>query len=100
MLYSRNLEAGQFIIEQGETAEREFNTVDRRIDNITTTVVFSYYRLNLYRDIAKKQQQTNCNFMFLYGRDLRPPNFEVVPARRGFRHAGMHVMWYLCISEH
>ena len=31
------------------------------------------------------------NFIHLRGRDLRPPNHEVVPARRVFRHAGIDV---------
>ena len=34
------------IIEQGGTAERAFNTVDGTIDNMTTTIVFSYYKPN------------------------------------------------------
>lgn len=30
--------------------------------------------------------------MYLYGGDLKPPNNEVVPARRVFRRTGMDVM--------
>ena len=58
---------------------------------MTITVVFSYCKPNSYREIAKEQLQTNYNFIYLCGRDLRPPNPEVVPARRVFRHAGMDV---------
>jgi hypothetical protein len=42
------------VIEQGRTAERTFNAADGTIDNITTTIVFSYYKLNTYREIAKE----------------------------------------------
>jgi hypothetical protein len=42
-------------IKQGATAERTFNAADGIIDNITTTVVFSYCKLNTYREIAKEQ---------------------------------------------
>jgi hypothetical protein len=79
------------IIEQGETVERAFNAINGTIYNMTTTIVFSYYKPNPCRKIAKEQYQTNCNFIYLCGRDLRPPNHEVVPARRVFRHAGMDV---------
>jgi hypothetical protein len=79
------------IIEQGGTAERTFKAADGTIDNMTTTIVFSYYKLNTSREIAKEQEQTDYNFIYLCGGDLRPPNHEVVPARRVFRHAGMDV---------
>ena len=42
------------IIEQGEIAKTAFNALDRTIDNITTTIVFSYYKLKSYREIAKE----------------------------------------------
>jgi hypothetical protein len=79
------------VIEQGGTAERTFNAANGTINNITTTIVFSYYKLNPYKEIAKEQEQTNYSFIYLCGRDLRPPNHEVIPARRVFRYAGMHV---------
>ena len=79
------------VIEQGGAAERTFNAANRTINNIATTIVFSYYKLNPYREIAKEQEQTNYSFIYLYGGDLRPPNYKVVPARRVFRHAGMDV---------
>ncbi len=41
------------IIEQGETAKRAFKAVDGTINNMTTTIVFSDYKLNSYREIAK-----------------------------------------------
>ena len=43
------------IIEQGGIAERAFNAVDGTIDNMTTTIVFSYYKPNACREIAKEQ---------------------------------------------
>jgi hypothetical protein len=43
------------IIEQGGIAERTFNTINRTINNITTIIVFSYCKLNLYIEIAKEQ---------------------------------------------
>jgi hypothetical protein len=39
----------------GGTAERGFNVVDRIIDNITTTIVFSDCKPNPCREIAKEQ---------------------------------------------
>jgi hypothetical protein len=42
------------VIEQGGTAERAFNAVDGIIDNMTTTIVFSYYKSNPYKEIAKE----------------------------------------------
>ena len=42
------------IIEQGGIAERTFNAADGIIDNMTITIVFSYYKLNPYREIAKE----------------------------------------------
>ena len=43
------------IIEQGETAEMAFNAINGTIDNITTTIVFSYCKLKPCREIAKEQ---------------------------------------------
>jgi hypothetical protein len=43
------------IIEQGGIAKRAFNAIDRTIDKMTTTIVFSYYKPNPYREIAKEQ---------------------------------------------
>jgi hypothetical protein len=43
------------MIEQGRTAERAFNAINRTINNITTTIVFSYYKPNPCREIAKEQ---------------------------------------------
>jgi hypothetical protein len=43
------------IIEQGGTAERAFNATDGTVNNITTTLVFSYYKPNSCREIAKEQ---------------------------------------------
>ncbi len=79
------------VTEQGGTAKRTFNAANGTIDNITTTIVFSYYKLNSYREIVKEQDQTDCSFIYLCGGDLRPLNYEVVPARRVFRYAGMDV---------
>jgi hypothetical protein len=42
------------MIEQGEIAKAAFNAVDRMIDSITIAVVFSYYKPNPYREIAKE----------------------------------------------
>jgi hypothetical protein len=42
------------IIEQGGTAKAAFNAVDRIINSMTTTVVFSCYEPNTYREIAKE----------------------------------------------
>jgi len=79
------------VIEQGGIAERTFNAADGTIHNITTTIIFSYSKLNTCREIAKEQEQTNYSFIYLYGGDLRPLNHEVVPARRVFRHVGIDV---------
>jgi hypothetical protein len=35
------------------------------------------------------------SFIYLRGRDLRPPNHEVFSAHRFFRHAGMDVILYI-----
>jgi hypothetical protein len=43
------------IIEQGGIAKRDFNTINRTVDNMTITLVFSYYKPNPYREIAKEQ---------------------------------------------
>jgi hypothetical protein len=45
------------IIKQGGIAERTFNAADKIIDNITTTIVFSYSELNPYREIAKNRRK-------------------------------------------
>jgi hypothetical protein len=37
------------VIEQGAIAERAFNAIDRIINNMTTTIVFSYCKSNPYR---------------------------------------------------
>jgi hypothetical protein len=37
------------VIEQGVIVERTFNAADGTIDNIITTIVFSYSKLNSYR---------------------------------------------------
>jgi hypothetical protein len=42
------------MIEQGGTAERAFNAINRIIDNMTITIVFSYCKPNSYREIAKE----------------------------------------------
>lgn len=76
------------IIEQGGIAKRTFKATDGTSDNITTTIVFSYCKLNTYR---KEQEQTDYNFIYLYGGDLRPLNYKVVPAHRVFRHAAIDV---------
>lgn len=41
------------ITEQGGTAERAFNAIHRTINNITIIILFSYYKPNAYREIAK-----------------------------------------------
>jgi hypothetical protein len=79
------------IVEQGGIAKRAFNAADGTVNKITTTLVFFNCKPTPYREIAKEQLQTNYNFIYLCGRDLRPLNHEVVPARRVFRHAGMDV---------
>ena len=85
------------IIEQGGIAKKAFNAIDGKIKNMSTTIVFSYYKPNPCREIAKEQYQSNYNFIYLCGRDLRPSNYEVVPARRVFRHVGIDVS--LIISD-
>jgi len=42
------------IIEQGGTAKRAFNAIDGTIDNMTTTIVFSFYKPSPCRIIAKE----------------------------------------------
>jgi hypothetical protein len=79
------------IVEQGRTAERTFIATKGTLEIMTTTQVFSYCKRNICREIAKEQLQTNYNFIYLCGRDLRPPTHEVVPARRVFRYAGIDV---------
>jgi hypothetical protein len=37
------------VIEQGGTVEKTFNAANETIDNIITTIVFSYSKLNSYR---------------------------------------------------
>jgi hypothetical protein len=43
------------MLEQGGIAERVFNTIDGIINNMTTTIVFSYCIPTSYREIAKEQ---------------------------------------------
>jgi hypothetical protein len=43
------------IIKQRGTTKRAFNAVDGTINNMTTTIVFSYYKPNPCREIAKEQ---------------------------------------------
>ena len=43
------------IIEQGVTAKRAFHALDRIVDNITNTIVFSYCKPNSCREIAENQ---------------------------------------------
>ena len=43
------------VMEQGGTAKRAFNAINGTIDNITTTIVFSYYKPNPCREITKEQ---------------------------------------------
>jgi hypothetical protein len=43
------------MIEQGEIAESAFNTIDETINNIATTIVFSYCKSNSYKEIAKER---------------------------------------------
>jgi hypothetical protein len=40
------------IIEQGGTAKRAFNAIDGTINNMTITIVFSYYKRNPCRTIC------------------------------------------------
>jgi hypothetical protein len=47
--------AAERIIEQGGIAKRAFNAIDGTIDNMTTTIVFSYYKPNPCREIVKEQ---------------------------------------------
>jgi len=57
------------MIEQGGTAEyRRHSTPSTGIDSMTTTVVFSYYEPNPYRDIAEEQQHTSYRFIYSRGR--------------------------------
>jgi hypothetical protein len=87
------------VIKQGEAAGRAFNTADRTIDNITTTIVFSYSKLNPYREIAKEQEQTDYSFIYLCGGDLRPLNYKVVPVHRVFRYVGIDVTSFMDLIE-
>jgi hypothetical protein len=43
------------IIEQERTAKWAFNAIDGTINNMTITIVFSYYKPNPCREIAKEQ---------------------------------------------
>ena len=79
------------IIKQGGTDKAAFNAVDETVESIATTVVFSSFNPSSYRNIAKEQEQTDYNFIYLCGGDLRPPNCEVFSAHRVFRHAGIDV---------
>ena len=47
-----------------------FNVINKTINIMITTIVFSYYKPNPYKEIAKEQQQTNYNFIYLCNRDL------------------------------
>jgi hypothetical protein len=42
------------IVEQGGTAQRALNDINRTSDNMTTTIVFSYCKQNPCREIAKE----------------------------------------------
>jgi hypothetical protein len=42
------------MIEQGGTAKATFNAIDRTIDSITKTIVFSYCKLNPCKETAKE----------------------------------------------
>ena len=42
-----------FVIEQGGMAEVAFNAMDRTIDSITETTIFSRYKLNLCGEACK-----------------------------------------------
>jgi hypothetical protein len=42
-------------VEQGGTAERVFSATDGTVENMTTTQVFSYYKPNSCREIAKRR---------------------------------------------
>ncbi len=42
------------ITEQGGTAKMAFNAIDGIIDNMTTTIIFSYYNPNPCGEIAKE----------------------------------------------
>jgi hypothetical protein len=37
------------IIKWGRTAEEGFNIINEKIDNIIINIIFSYYKLNLYK---------------------------------------------------
>jgi hypothetical protein len=43
------------MIEQGGIVERTFSAINGIIDNMTTTIVFSYCKPNPCREIAKEQ---------------------------------------------
>jgi hypothetical protein len=42
------------VIKQGGIAKRAFNVINGTIDNMTTTIVFSYYKPKPCREIAKE----------------------------------------------
>lgn len=42
--------------------------------------------------MAKEQEQTNYNFIYLCGGDLRLPNHVVFLAHKVFRHVGIDVI--------
>ena len=44
------------IIEQGGTAKRASNAINSIINNITTIIVFSYYKPNPCKEIAKDKK--------------------------------------------
>jgi hypothetical protein len=43
-----------FEVEQGVVTKTAFDAVDRTINSITKTIVFSYCKSNPYREIAKE----------------------------------------------
>ena len=44
------------MIEQGRIAEAAFDVVNGTIDNVTTIVIFSYYKPNTCRETTKEQR--------------------------------------------
>jgi hypothetical protein len=35
--------------------EKAFNIINKTIDNMTIIIIFSYYKLNFYKEIIKEQ---------------------------------------------
>ena len=79
------------MIEQGVIATAAFDALNRTIDSIAKLQYFSNCKSSPCREIAKEQEQTNYNFIYLCGGDLRLLNHVVFSAHRVFRHAGMDV---------